>query len=416
MRPSKTVRTCWVASVAGLLAVSGAVSVGGVSRAAVAAPVAPIVPAGGPLPVGLRLSWYAGDATLQGTKLVPDANGWLWKDDQWWSVQSSGGSGGIGLTQITVQSASPDGVVADVRYLLRPDPELDVHVPSAADLLLGDSQALGDYWISPAVLATMQPGYDGTTRIWRGPRLVNGQTYDAVSSATMSGGTYTSYTYDAATGVLLIGGMMVAQPGVLVTDPQGNVLDSASGAVSLNHRIFAAARQVSIPWAAEPPPEWASVGRTLTYQGEVAAEFDPATGAGNLPGIPQAVSYVFDRAVGTALVGRAITRSSNGAGLPPTDSTANRVFGSAMFDGLWIPPAYLPGLTAGQVLDDDVVSGHRVVFAGIQGNVAVIQSGGAGDQLEMHYDTASGVAVFARYRWGMGAVGAQVTTMTLAGQ
>ena len=39
-----------------------------------------------PLPVffevGSRLTWSLGDASLQGAKLVPDPNGWLWRDDR----------------------------------------------------------------------------------------------------------------------------------------------------------------------------------------------------------------------------------------------------------------------------------------------------------------------------------------------
>jgi hypothetical protein len=306
--------------------------------------------------------------------------------------------------------------VADVRHLLRPDPQTNVHVAAASDLVIGNAEALGDYWIAPSVLATLQPGYDGTTRIWKGPRQLGGQTVDTVSSATMSNGSYYSYTYDAATGILLIGGSMIAQAGVLVTDPEGNMLDSASGAVSLDHRIFAGARQVPIPWATAPPPAWATPGRVTTYQGQISAEFDPSSGVGNVAGNSLTVSYVFDQAVGTALVGRQLTRSSNGPGLPPTDSTASRVFGSAMFDGLWIPPEYLTQLTAGQVLDQDPLSGYTVTSAGVQGNVAVVQTIGAGDQLEMHYDTTSGLVVFSRYRRVMTAVGAQITTVTFAGQ
>ena len=63
-----------------------------------------------------------------------------------------------------------------------------------------------------------------------------------------------------------------------------------------------------------------------------------------------------------------------------------------MFDGLWIPPEYLAQLPAQQVLDQDPLSGQTVMFAGVQGNVAVVVSGGPGDQLETHYDVGDGAA------------------------
>ncbi len=235
---------------------------------------------------------------------MPDANGWLLRDGQWYRVESTGGSGGVGYEQLDIQSVTNDAIVADVRYFLTNDLERNINVASTSGVVTGNGDALGAYWVAPARLAALQEGYDGVTRIFRGQRQFNGQSLEVVASATFSQGTYQGFTYDLATGLLLVSGSLIAGPGVLVTDDDGNLLDSARGAVSLSHKQLVGTRQLDVPWVNSALPEWVAAGGVISYRGESRVEFDPASGIPNVPGQPVTLTHTFDRAAQPSSVSR----------------------------------------------------------------------------------------------------------------
>ena len=397
------------------LLVGSAVALGATTMVAPPA-AASAVPTPDFLHVGSRLTWSAGDSTLRGTKLVPDPNGWLWHDDQWYRVESSGGSGGIGYEQLDILTTAEGAVVADVSYFLTTDPQLNINVASGSAVVVGNADALGEFWVSPAKLAALQEGFDGVTRIYRGPRQFNGETVEVVASATFSGGNYISYTYDLATGLLLVSGTMSASAGVLVTDPSGNLLDQASGSVTLSHRQFVGVRQVDVPWADSPLPDWLGPGWVGTYQGESRVEHDPSSGLPALAGQPVTVQQVVDRRVGNAVIGRELAQFGTTQGLPPTETTTDRAFGSAVFDGIWLPPESFTQMQPQQVLDLDPTTGRTVVFGGIQGGVAVVTSSGQADRLEQYYDVSSGLLTSSRYIRPTPGSGPNVTELALVSQ
>lgn len=381
--------------------------------------VAPLASASAvPIPdflrVGSRLTWSAGDSSLMGTKLVPDPNGWLWRDGQWYRVESSGGSGGIGYEQLDILSTTEGAVVADVSYFLTADPQLNINVASGSAVVVGDAGALGEFWVSPARLATLQEGFDGVTKIYRGPRQFNGQTVEVVASATFSGGNYIGYTYDLATGLLLVSGTMFASPGVLATDPSGNLVGQASGPVALSHRQFVGIRQVDVPWANSPLPDWLRPGWVGTYQGESRVEY--SSGLPPLAGQTVTVQQVVDRRVGNAVIGRELAQFGTTQGLPPTETTTDRAFGSAVLDGIWLPPESFTQMQPQQVLDQDPTTGRTVVFGGTVGGLAVVISGGQVDRLEQFYDVSSGLLMTSRYVRPMPGSGPNITEVTLVSQ
>lgn len=367
------------------------------------------------LQLGSRLTWHAGGSSLEGSRFVPDPNGWIWQNNQWNRLESTRGGGGVGFVQIGILNASAEAVVGDVRSFLNTDLQAGIYVAGGVDAILGNASALGEYWVAPAQLAAMQPGFDGLTRVWRGPRVFDGRQLDTVSIATITQGSYRSHTYDLASGLLIFGGSMDAQTGTLVTDDSGAVLQQNRGAVSYTHLAFMGVRQVEVPWADRAPPDWADAGLGLVYQGESRAEFASAGGLPPLPGQAVAVSYAFDQRVGNAIVGHQWTQSATTQGLPPFESMNARAFGSAMFDGLWVAPDVLQRLQPNQLLDQDPITGQRVFFAGIQGDHAVIVSQGSGDVQEMYYERNSGFLAFSRYRRSAANVGTQVTELWYTG-
>ena len=399
--------------VAAATAAAGIGVLGGVAPPVAAATTAP-VPA--IFAVGSRLTWSSGDATLEGAKLVPDPDGWLWRDGQWYRVESTGGSGGVGYEQIDVLSNTGGSIVGDLRLFLNTDLQQNINVPAGTAVVVGTPDGIGDYWVPPARLAALQDGFDGTTRIVHGQRQINGQTFDTVGVSTTGAGTYTGSTYDLASGLLLVGGTMTAGPGVMITDESGLPLEQSSGAVSYSHRQLVSVRQRTIPWASAPAPSWAVPGRTTHYQGQTGVEYDPSAGMPSIPGIPLSIDEVLDRSVGTAFVGRQLATSATAAGVAPITTPSDRAFSSAMFDGLWIPTDALAQLQPQQVLDQDPVTGQVVTFAGVQNNAAAIVLSGPADQVTQYYDLTSGLLVASTDRRPVPGSGTQVISVQFTGQ
>jgi hypothetical protein len=372
-------------------------------------------PAASTFQVGTRITWQSGDSATEGAQFVPDPNGWIWRDNQWWRVDSTGGSGGVGLQQVTLLSVAPDAVVGDVRFFLNTDLQSNTHVPSGFGVVTGTGDEVPGYWVSPAKLATMQEGFDGTTRVWRGQRTFGGQTFDTVTTAEIAEGNYLSNTYDVESGLLLFGGVMIAAPGVFVNDPNGNLLGSAEGSVRYHHSILVGIRQAPVPWADAPLPSWATAGSTLTYQGQTSAGAGPASGQPAVGSQALTVTQHLDQAAGSVVFGRELVEAPNATGVQLPPSTTPRVFSSALFDGLWIPPDRLTGLQPGQVLDQDPATGRTVTFGGSDGTTATILSAGPADRVEQRYDLRSGVLVASRFEVSS-TIGVQTTELTLAAQ
>jgi len=196
----------------------------------------------------------------------------------------------------------------------------------------------------------------------------------------------------------------------------GNSRTSARGAVSLSHKQIIGTRQLEVPWANSALPEWLAAGGVVSYRGESRAEFDPASGVPDVPGQPVTLAHTFDRAAGTAVIGQQASQIATAPGLPASESTVDRVYGSAQFDGIWVPPEVFSQLRPQQLLDQDQITGQTVTFGGIQGQTAVIVISGPGDQLEQFYDVASGILTFSRYQRQIPGTGVNITELTLVGQ
>lgn len=331
--------------------------------------------------MGTRLTWSSGDSTLTGVRLVPDPSGWLEQDGQFYSLDSSGGSGGVGLEQVDIAVRDAGTAVGDVRFLLATDSSMTAFTPSGFGVAVGGDDQLGEYWVAPATLAGLQPGVDGAGgRVWVGPRQVGDTVYDAVSVSTAAAGSYTSRTYDRATGYLLSGGSMHASPGVSILDGRGNLLQGAAGSVAMSHRRFVGARRLDMPWIGTQTPGGFSVGTTVSYVG--------STGMSGFSQ-PFTVDYILRQDLGSAFVGEQVITADTGTGGAQPPTRTERVFWPG-FDGLWIPPTALATLTAGQVLDQDPTSGRVTqVDAGSDGSTVIAVRSQVEDSA-MVYDTSSG--------------------------
>jgi hypothetical protein len=365
--------------------------------------------------VGYRLSWHAGGSTLEGSRLVPDPEGWIERDGQRYRVEPTRGSGGIGVQQLDVVVASGGLLVADARGFLDTAAGGGQFVASGVDVVIGDAQSLGEYWMAPARLAAMQPGITGTTRVTRGVRRFGNADLEVVSIASSRPDGYSSHTYDLASGVLLFGGTVDAQPGARITDDSGRLLEDLRGSVGYTHLAFLDVRRLDVPWLGAPTPAWIRPGTTVVYEGTRRAEFAQPSGLPPLPGDAIRVAYAFERQLGGAVVATSIVDASNPAGVPMPPTTSRRVFASNGFDGLWIPPESLARLTPGAVLDRDPFTRQDVGYGGLSGEYHVIFVRTPGEYGEFYYDRASGFLAYTRHRRQAEGVGLMVTELGYVG-
>lgn len=365
--------------------------------------------------VGYRLSWHAGGSTLAGSRLVPDPQGWIERDGQRFRVEPTRGGGGVGVQQLDLVVASGGLLVADARGFLDAAAGGGQFMASGVDVVIGDLQSLGEYWIAPARLAGMQPGFDGTTRVTRGVRRFGTADLEVVSIASTRPGGYASHTYDLASGVLLFGGTVDAQPGARIADANGQILENLQGSVGYTHLSFLDVRRLEVPWLGAPPPSWVTPGTTVVYEGTRRAELAQPSGLPPLPGDGIRVAYAFERQLGDAIVATSIVDTSNPAGVPMPPTTSRRVFASSGFDGLWIPPDALARLAPGALLDRDPFTRQDVGYGGLSGDYHVIIVQTPGEYAEFFYDRGSGFLAFTRHRRLADAVGVMVTELGYVG-
>jgi len=157
--------------------------------------------------------------------------------------------------------------------------------------------------------------------------------------------------------------------------------DVQRGDVMLQFQALRAMRDLKIPWAADPMPEWVGSTNVLHFRGTFAI--------GGSPAARQRLDIsITDHNNGWAHTETRITFGSQQAADKRQD-----VWGSAEFGGLWAGPAGLAMLQKGQVLDDDPIAKTRTFVRFIDNKSVVIAS--ANDtgvaERDWRYDKATGM-------------------------
>src|SRR6185369_2323862 len=104
-----------------------------------------------PLPAvlkpGMRLTWWAGSASIPGARsiLVQNANG-DWVDPSTGQKYAEANNPGAGYTQVDILSAGPEGIAADVHMWLITDVATRQGVSTATIGIVGNSQSLDFLW------------------------------------------------------------------------------------------------------------------------------------------------------------------------------------------------------------------------------------------------------------------------------
>jgi hypothetical protein len=325
---------------------------------------------------GVRLSWYAAAASVAQSRYawVEDPNG-EWevpstgkryrRTDE--SGEGTGGGSGDGISQIDVIAVEgPDVVLSSNLYTID-------RTQAGQSFILGPivgakvpGTVVDGAWMHPALLQQYLSQQAAGILVLRGPYPLNGRQYSAVSFVSNSGSAYTSYTYDAETGILLAATTSTAGATSPIAAPGEN---PPVGNSQLTITRFLGMRQRQVPGIGTAVPAFAVRGGTLQYGGTYTwtNPIDPSSGTLQYP-MRYQVQLSPGGATWMSFRGQSVVEGFLGAQPEQT--------GVASGDGagFWYDPGALGSMRPGQVLDQDPLTGEQVVVAGVQNNVVAIDN------------------------------------------
>lgn len=343
---------------------------------------------------GVRVSWYSAGASVAQSRFafVEDPNG-DWQDPvsgkRYRRTDESGegqpGAAGDGFSQVDIVAlAGSDVVASNTLYLINRGDGTISPLPLAGARVAGDF--VDGAWIHPARLqAFLDARMDGLL-VLRGPYVLGGTAFRAISFATTAAGNTQQYTYDLDTGVLLSAttftqGATSPIRAVGESPPQGNN--------QLTITRFAGIRQRTLPGIGGSNPAWVSQTSKLVYAGtqSIFNPLDPSIPAIVLP-MRAEISLgpggrdwaTFSAAV---VVDSPLTQPSFSTGVTGTMGL------------YWIDPSAIAGLSPGQVLDVDPVTAERLTVVGFDptGSVVTFSSDLPGSSIVTTYSTTTGALV-----------------------
>lgn len=363
-------------------------------------------PAPGWLRQGTRITYYVAAASIQGGRHsyreVPDPNPasgvpciGLYMDPvtkKCYEQSEVGQGSGHGYSQVTVLALDQRVAAVEVR--------LYVISGASGPAVLGTTSGYielpgvgGDTWLNPQVLRGAAGLKAAGLRVAQVRYPINGRPYNALWIQSGGPGAGQTWVYDLDTGVLLHGAS--ATQGAPIQGPvaQG---ESREGATQLSQSTLVGVRTPTIPWAAEPAPDW--VGRTsiLRYQGSVTHYIN----VGGAAPASLALSVTFQRQnAGYNWAQYVVTTDQPGSSVPSMPAHEVRMYGSGQFGGLWVPPRWLVQLRPGQALDTDPVTGVTVSVGQAgrspQGvDVVTITEANQALRTDSAYDRATGMLVY----------------------
>jgi hypothetical protein len=358
---------------------------------------------------GVRLSFYAAGASVAQSRFawVEDVNG-DWQDpatgkryrrtDE--TGEGVGGGSGDGVTQIDILAVEgKDVVLASSAYGIDRANNQFAVLPGSGGRVPGG--VVDGAWIHPDLLAKLQDARQDGVLVLRGDYPLGGTTYHAISFASTSPGSSQSYTYDTETGLLLSATTSTAGATSPVTapgeaPPQGNT--------ELTITRFLGTRQLSLPGLGGANPDWVARTPQLRYSGtyDFRNPVDPSSGS---------LSFPMDLTVDLGVGGRdwATFKVTSQIGMPGSGPSYSS--GATGTTGLyWLDPAALTGLTAGQQLDQDPVTGAvqtvSAIGTGVAGRTVSITTQLPGVTTVADYDAGSGV--LAAYEADLASSGATI--------
>ncbi len=290
--------------------------------------------------------------TWQSGKLSPDGRG----------------VAGGGIAEATIVAVDGDKVIgvsqtfADLRTMGFAAP-----VPmEGINGFVGTLEQYTDYWIAPSKLATLpnDPSQGQTVAhvSWKTP----GGNVDCIQWVVQTPTSYENHVFDAKTGFCY----HFATQGAGGTAADGD---------------FLGMRDLGLPWANDPPPDWVKTVKVLHYRGSVQYQ----NAFVNVPTNVALDMTVTDRGNGWLLFTDSTQVQVGNS--PPIPSQSVFASGAAQIGGVWLGPASLANLQQGQVIDQDSITQQKTVVSSVNGNSVVITQGSPCGERDWEYDKRTGI-------------------------
>ncbi|NSW55507.1 MAG: hypothetical protein HPY44_05805 [Armatimonadetes bacterium] len=294
---------------------------------------------------GLRITYYCTVATVRGNFVFDPLDGAArtTPDDP------PGGSGDGFWQQDLVAVDGRTYAQHHVMYSLLANRQ----APSPALTLMSMGiPGYGASWANPKAFENAEQLQAEGLRIAKMPYEVQGRKYDSVRIETTTSqgvgierrpdGRFVS-VFDLRTGLLLFSSTATYSP--------------ASDSTLLFHLEYRGQRMLNLPWQAGVTPNWVKQGGRMTLEGYTTMVM---AGSPPVPLKTRAVIETRERG------GRWSTHATSlSVGAAPGGPTTSVTGASQVFGGVWLPATALNALRQGLVLDQDPITGSRIVVNGV---------------------------------------------------
>jgi hypothetical protein len=347
---------------------------------------------------GTRLTYYAAAASVPGSyhQYVEDEKG-EWIDPttgQRYRQEDVQSAAGHGYNEVNVSALNGGVAALSIRAyglsgMARTSPVTTLTWGGAVGL----PGAGSDYWLHPDVLAQVDEVITPSLKVLRMPYVIEGREYASIWMQSIGDrGNYT-WVYDLESGALLHTASSTTGPPLVGPVAVG---EGREGSTFLTHSTLVNIRRPALPWAEGAAPPWIGSINQIDYQGSFSVD---------VPGSPTIVLgcglTVERRSSGTDWVRYLLARTMWSDVAPPVTEYAERVDGSALVGGIWIPPSGLAQLSAGQELDRDPVTQAVVSVTAVEptgsGFTVTIRESGPGEVSDLVYDGENGLLVASSY-------------------
>ena len=309
---------------------------------------------------GARVSYHSGAATIAAERF------YYYKDHHdAWQRGDEVGPAGAGISQYTVIARTDTGVIGMLEnYTI--DAAGGVMVPSYVGGTV-DPAGAGACWANPGALAHADRFQSRELTVLKMPYPLGGHTYQTVRFHHVTNQSVLDSVYDLDSGVLLLSSSVV--------------LSSDGRHTQLTQMTYLGRRQLELPAADLPAPDWLGAVRQLRYQGAITVQM------AGMPQFPMPMSLSLQKTGGGARWARyEVSRQTQGQ-LP---GSMELICGAGGLCGEpWMSPAWLKELRAGQVLDRDP---HTQATMQVEqaGAMVVISQTGPGFKRVRCYDRVTG--------------------------
>lgn len=341
---------------------------------------------------GLRFTYQVDSATLpgEGSNWTPNEHG-EWQDQNGnkydRSKKEAGGSASTYQQYDVILLNDKQSMMIQDHFNISP---LTSNPTNTNRIYMIGSAGFGTMlWAPPDVLSKVPDSLEVGKTVSHGKWSLGGQDVDGVMFAHRDKDAHDMYVYHAETGALIQYGISstAAGNGMIAPDEQRN-----TGSTILISGILAEIRQLAVPWASDPDPDWVKTFKAIEYTGESVFQL-----VGDMTGgIKKSLNMKF----------KAASRGEGWVGLIKS-STETTEFGTSTsgespgimtpwrLDPLWISPVALSRLTEGQIIDSDnhtkLVTKVGKTENGPNGPMIDIYQGNMSQEAHMWFDLKTGV-------------------------